>query len=116
MATELLRNRINSIMCIRSKQGMSDPTPTLVDIERTHILYVNAHFKPFAAVGFEYSKVRPNSGDPQWGMDTQWNIPQFGKKLPKIVYSKLYASRIIHIFHRVISARLSNCGKLSLGS
>lgn len=34
-------------MCMRAKQGFPDPTPTLVDIERTHILYVNAHFKPF---------------------------------------------------------------------
>ncbi len=30
-----------------------DPTPTLVDIERTHILFINAHFKPFAAIGYE---------------------------------------------------------------
>lgn len=25
-------------MCMRAKQGFPDPTPTLVDIERTHIL------------------------------------------------------------------------------
>lgn len=47
MATELLNSRIKDIMCLRSKQGFDDPTPTLVDIERTHILFVNAHFKPF---------------------------------------------------------------------
>lgn len=46
MATELLNQRIKDIMCMRSKQGLRDPTPTLVDIERTHILYVNSHFKP----------------------------------------------------------------------
>jgi hypothetical protein len=34
-------------MCLRAQQGFADPTPTLVDLERTHILYVNAHFKPF---------------------------------------------------------------------
>lgn len=78
MATEFLRTRIKQIMCQRAQMGMPDPTPTLVDIEKTHILFVNAHFKPYAACGFEYSKVRPNSGDPQWGQDTQWNIPQFG--------------------------------------
>ena len=33
-------------MCMRSNQGFADPTPTLVDIERTHILFINAHFKP----------------------------------------------------------------------
>lgn len=47
MATELLNRRIYDIMCMRAAQGFQDPTPTLVDIERTHILYVNAHFKPF---------------------------------------------------------------------
>jgi hypothetical protein len=47
MATELLNKRIKDIMCMRAKVGYDDPTPTLVDIERTHILFVNAHFKPF---------------------------------------------------------------------
>lgn len=51
MATELLNSRIKDIMCMRSNQGFADPTPTLVDIERTHILFINAHFKPFAAIG-----------------------------------------------------------------
>jgi len=36
---------------MRARAGAADPTPTLVDIERTHILYVNSHFKPFAAIG-----------------------------------------------------------------
>lgn len=38
MATELLNQRIKDIMCLRYKQGYADTTPTLVDIERTHIL------------------------------------------------------------------------------
>ena len=49
MATDLLNERIKDIMCRRAAAG-KDPTPTLVDIERTHILFVNAHFKPFNAV------------------------------------------------------------------
>lgn len=46
MATELLNQRIKDIMCARAKAGYPDPTPTLADIERTHVLFVNAHFKP----------------------------------------------------------------------
>lgn len=39
MATELLNQRIKDIMCMRASQNpQADPTPTLVDIERTHIL------------------------------------------------------------------------------
>ena len=59
MATKLLNQRIKDVMCARRRAGKADVTPTLVDLERTHILYVNAHFKPFAAIGYEYNKVRP---------------------------------------------------------
>jgi hypothetical protein len=78
MATELLNQRIKDIMCMRAKQGFPDPTPTLVDIERTHMLFVNAHFKPFAAIGFEYNKVRANTGTAQYGSSVQFSIAQFG--------------------------------------
>jgi hypothetical protein len=57
MATKLLNQRIKDVMCTRKSAGKADITPTLVDLERTHILYVNSHFKPFAAIGYE-SKVR----------------------------------------------------------
>ena len=78
MATKLLNQRIKDVMCARRRAGKDDVTPTLVDLERTHILYVNAHFKPFAAIGYEYNKVRPQSGNPQLGGGVTFSIPQFG--------------------------------------
>lgn len=78
MATELLNQRIKDITCLRAKQGFPDPTPTLVDLERTHILFVNSHFKPFAAVGMEYNKVRTNAGSPQFDGTVHFSIAQFG--------------------------------------
>lgn len=78
MATELLNSRIRDIMCARSKAGFPDPTPTLVDIERTHVLFVNSHFKPFAAIGYEYNKTRANTGTATFGNGIQFSIPQFG--------------------------------------
>lgn len=78
MATKLLNQRIKDVMCARKRAGKADITPTLVDLERTHILYVNAHFKPFAAVGYEYNKVRPQSGNPSLGGGVTFSIPQFG--------------------------------------
>jgi hypothetical protein len=78
MATELLNQRIRDIMCMRAKQGLADPTPTLVDVERTHILFVNAHFKPFAALGYEYNKVTSQSGNIAFGGTALFSIPQFG--------------------------------------
>ena len=78
MATKLLNQRIKDVMCARNAAGKADITPTLVDLERTHILYVNAHFKPFAAIGYEYNKVRPQSGSTSLGTGVTFSIPQFG--------------------------------------
>ena len=48
LATELLNQRLKEVKRIRCKNpAIHDSTPTLVDIERTHILFMNAHFKPF---------------------------------------------------------------------
>jgi Large eukaryotic DNA virus major capsid protein/Major capsid protein N-terminus len=91
MATELLNQRIKDITCLRARQGYADPTPTLVDLERTHILYVNAHFKPFAAIGYEYNKVKANTGNAQYNSTIQFSIPQFGDFFSDMVVNTVLA-------------------------
>lgn len=76
-ANELLSRRLTAVMCARQKLG-HDQTPTLADIRRTHILYVDAHYSPFVAIAMDYGKVRPSSGTPQWGANMQFSIPQNG--------------------------------------
>lgn len=79
MATALLNKRLLEIERIRSRNpNIKDPTPTLVDIERTHILFINAHFKPFAAIGYEYNSTSVQSGSARLGAQIQFSIPQFG--------------------------------------
>jgi major capsid protein len=78
MATKLINQRIKDVMCARKRAGKADITPTITDLERTHIIYVNAHFKPFAAIGYEYNKVRPQSGSSTLGGGLTFSIPQFG--------------------------------------
>lgn len=78
MATKLLNQRIKDVMCARRRAGKADETPTLVDLERTHIIFVNAHFKPFAAIGYEYNKVRTNTGSFVLNSTISFSIPQFG--------------------------------------
>jgi hypothetical protein len=83
MATALLHERLRAINSFKRAQkgGAADALqnlPTLLDIEKTHILFTNAHFKPFAAIGFEYNKVRSASGNPTLGQTIQFSIPQFG--------------------------------------
>lgn len=84
MASQLLTERIKVLSCLRKQSG-KDPTPTLSDIERTHILHVNAHYKPYAAVAFEYNKVPVNSGAVSWGQQLQFSIPQFGDFISDMV-------------------------------
>ena len=76
MASALLAQRLEAARAARA--GMADPTPTLYDIEKTHILFTNAHFKPFAAIGFEYNKVNTSSGNSSLGQSVMFSIPQFG--------------------------------------
>jgi hypothetical protein len=47
MASDLLAQRLAAISQARAASPQNlDPTPTLLDIEKTHILFTNAHFKP----------------------------------------------------------------------
>lgn len=94
MATKLLNQRIKDVMCARKRAGKADITPTLVDLERTHILFVNAHFKPFAAIGYEYNKVRPQSGNPSMGNSITFSIPQFGD-----FFHDMVGRQILGAFH-----------------
>ena len=82
MASALLKTRIDAARNVRRQRGDSDDTPTLYDIERTHILLTNAHFKPFAAIGYEYNKVTNSAGSATINANTiskiTFSIPQFG--------------------------------------
>jgi hypothetical protein len=78
MATQMLRNRLTEVRLARRNSGLKDETPTLLDIERSHVLFTNAHFKPFVAIGYEYNKVNTGAGTVQLGSEVQFSIPQFG--------------------------------------
>jgi hypothetical protein len=79
MATELLNKRLKEIKRLRCKHpAIRDPTPTLIDIERTHIIYMNAHFKPFVAIAYEYNKIGVQEGITTFGSEVTFSIPQFG--------------------------------------
>ena len=79
MATDLLNQRLAEVRRVRCKRpDILDETPTLVDIERTHIIFMNAHFKPFVAIGYEYSKTGINEGVAAFGNEVTFEIEQFG--------------------------------------
>jgi Large eukaryotic DNA virus major capsid protein/Major capsid protein N-terminus len=74
MATDKLSTRLQNIR--NQRVGMAEEDPSLADIEQTHVLFVNAHFKPFAAIAYEYNKV--SLSNVTLGSEIQFSIPQFG--------------------------------------
>lgn len=74
MATELLSARLDKYR--KQNAGLANENPTLAEIEKTHVLFMHAHFKPFAAMAYEYIKV-PQS-NVTLGSQIQFSIPQFG--------------------------------------
>lgn len=79
MATELLNRRLKAVRRLRCKHpAIADPTPTLTDIERTHILFINGHFKPFVAVGYEYTHIPVQQGKTSYNQELIYSIPQYG--------------------------------------
>lgn len=79
LATELLNKRLKEIERLRCKNpGIKDTTPTLVDIERTHIMFINSHFKPMVAVAYEYNRIGVQEGIIDFGGQITFSIPQFG--------------------------------------
>lgn len=79
LATHLLNKRLVEISKRRrSMRGVKNPMPTLSDIEQTHILFVNSHFKPYVAFGYEYQRINPNSGQPRFNSRIQFSIPLYG--------------------------------------
>ena len=79
MATDLLKKRLKELREIRCRNpAIRDTTPTLIDIERTHVIFINAHFKPFAALAYEYNRIAPQDGTAGFGQEVSFSIQEFG--------------------------------------
>lgn len=79
MATDLLRCRLSKLTEYYkhvAPKGATPKTPTVTDIERTHVFYLNAHYKPYVAIAFEYNKVATQGA--RFGSGFKFDIIQFG--------------------------------------
>ncbi len=76
LGNAVLREKIANIRAQRKAAGEADTNPTLTDLERSHVLFVNAHFKPYVAFGLEYFKLSANNVT--LGSEVQMSIPQYG--------------------------------------
>lgn len=76
IGNETLRDNIAAVKARRAAAGEADTNPSLADLERSHVLFVNAHFKPYVAISLQYFKVSANNVT--LGSEVQISIPQYG--------------------------------------
>jgi hypothetical protein len=53
--------------------------PTLANIEKTHIVFVNSSFKPYVSIAHEYSKTLPRGGVAKLGQSFNFTLPVNGE-------------------------------------
>lgn len=76
--------------------------PTLAAIEKTHILFVNAKFKPFVAMAHEYSKTIASGGTPNLGNTFNFKFPIIGEFInDAILYVKLSGFHAVSALDKV---------------
>jgi len=76
IGNETLRDNIAAVKARRAAAGEADINPSLGDLERSHVLFVNAHFKPYVAISLQYFKVSANNVT--LGSEVQISVPQYG--------------------------------------
>lgn len=75
-ASDYLRKRLDEIRVKRQAAGDANVQPTFVDIERTHVLYVHAVYRPYVAIASEYARVKA-SGDGNSSVGTSGGTLEF---------------------------------------
>jgi hypothetical protein len=76
--------------------------PPISSIETTHILFVNATFKPYVSVAHEYSKTLPRSKMPDLGQTFNFTMPNYGQFVnDAVVHIQLSGLTAIHADNRV---------------
>lgn len=77
-SAKLLSDRLQYYSDQRCKRPeIRDKTPSLFEIEQTHMIYVHSHFRPFVAVASEYNKMGA-TGAIGFGNTLKFSIPQVG--------------------------------------
>jgi hypothetical protein len=76
-ASDILSTNIQKITNIRRRAGDNDPSPTISDLEKTHLVYFYSSFSPIVAIAYEYIRAT-QTGTPTSGGDVQFSIPLVG--------------------------------------
>lgn len=92
-ANKFLNQRIAAVVCAKRRLANGDPNydimPSLSDIEKTHILFVNAKYKPFVTTAMEYKKFT-YTGSALSGNECSVEIQQFGDFFVDMVFKTVF--------------------------
>ena len=117
METDLLMRRIkeiskNKIQELRSQYpNVSDKQlldmdanwmPTLSAIEKSHIIFIKATYKPFVNIAHEYNKASSNNGIPSLGNTFSFSLPIIGEFINDcVLYVKLTGLSAVNSLDKV---------------
>ncbi len=110
LASRLLRTRLDGIkrqLKLRNPT-VTAPIPSLSEIEKTHILFVNSHYKPYVAIAFEYQKVSAMGGA-QFGGCPEFDIPQFGEFFADMAVHIRFGELTAPVTDPVLGLRYNYC-------
>jgi hypothetical protein len=88
-ASDYLRQRLSEVRKEREAAGNPNPQPTFADLEKTHILYLRAVYRPFATVASEYVRVKSSgaaSALSATGGTAEFTFPIYGHFTSDMVF------------------------------
>ncbi len=92
-ASDYLRYRLTTVRAEREQKQLQNPQPTFTELEKTHILYLRANYRPFVAVACEYVRVTP-SGDAaaltKSGGTVEFKFPIYGHFTSDMVFHLVF--------------------------
>jgi len=98
-ASDYLRQRFDAIRAKRKAAGEANVQPTFVDIERSHILYIHAAYRPYVSVASEYARVKA-SGDGTASIGPSGGTLQF--TFP--IYGHFTSDMAVHVRFKAIGS------------
>ncbi len=99
-ASDYLRTRLDAIRQKRAAAGNKNVQPTFTDIEKSHILYVHAAYRPYVAVATEYARVKP-FGDGTASIGPSGGTIEFTWP----VYGHFTSDLVLHVRFRAIGSQ-----------
>ncbi|KAE9346965.1 hypothetical protein PF008_g8030 [Phytophthora fragariae] len=111
-ANQVLREQITDIKARRTAAGEADVNPSLANLERKHVPFVNAHYKPYVGISFQYFNTTANNATLGW--EESISIPQYSDFFADMAANVYSALRPLwlRVPHRIMVVLYRHCDYL----